>query len=1009
MPDLTQPIPNDLEAHPRQTLSNAIGNQVLFLSHDGVHIYDIMRNKFISVKNKHSYDCNTNLYFVRIDTNLQSPKQETINYNQCKWFTKNSVILHELTDDTFENIVIDFDQMDVEIDCKERWQQISQSAYCIAMEETHVTVEKVPDEGTRVRYEKKESIARKLKKQSISWTVDFDDIKNETENDNRKENDSKDQNWDHDENTPKLNMSKWNIPNENGCQIKFEDGSETDLIQASFDDDFVVATKNENTQRDNLHNDTSTSNVAGDVIIVTNNEVNNHKNDTTSAREETRVEIAEEKRKQNTGSNASDDNDNTNTSTGDATILKVENTGNDATDSIIMHDNDNGANGHVIKNDNGNVYDKNSNICDTQAENDDNGNIEDNATDWDIDSCNIPFAEIDAINTLKHGDETDDDFSFGSAFAPEVSPIDGSILPASATIDISNESKEADIENKDTSTIAIDATEEKTDAEKKANKDIEEFIEESVSDNNNNNNDNTSDAITGKIKHDIKDNTDNDSFMKDKNGNDENVNNCDSQTENDDLIDKIEDDIANGLVHEDEIIELTLKSQDQQTFTIQKDIAMLSTLIKTMWSWDKSKTKIPLPNVRGSILKKVIEYMEYHNTNDPKEIEKPLKSTNMREMVSEWEANFVEVHEKILFELILAAKYMDIKPLLDLTCAKVASMTKGKTKEEIRKQFNIENDFSFDWDYIDNYNQPLETDAVHTVKHEDNKTGDEIVDMDTLIPWDPFDLKQISIDQIENIGKEEKEKENETEKVNEEENKKNEIVLIQKEANKDKKENSKKELMSMSLKDTDILQSHKVGGVCTSLLLNLPYTISFIFRNYVDVHDTVFGFQFNIELLICDKDELIAFKYDHICVGANCCKLEYVCSLKLNGVYKNHGMCFVPHMQLNGCDLIFIFGSDQMDFASSLKFIKRKHSADQSDIHLEEAKDFSNDFIQRCGVNDIIPGQSKYHSFGFLSYQNVLFLFGGIIEDGAGANIKILNNIFYCDFQEWKWKKSDIV
>ena len=41
-----------------------------------------------------------------------------------------------------------------------------------------------------------------------------------------------------------------------------------------------------------------------------------------------------------------------------------------------------------------------------------------------------------------------------------------------------------------------------------------------------------------------------------------------------------------------------------------------------------------------------------------------------------------------------AANYMDIKPLLDLTCAKVASMIKGRTPEEIRKVFNIVNDFT---------------------------------------------------------------------------------------------------------------------------------------------------------------------------------------------------------------------------------------------------------------------------------------------------------------------------
>ena len=37
---------------------------------------------------------------------------------------------------------------------------------------------------------------------------------------------------------------------------------------------------------------------------------------------------------------------------------------------------------------------------------------------------------------------------------------------------------------------------------------------------------------------------------------------------------------------------------------------------------------------------------------------------------------------------------MDIKPLLELVSAKVASIIKGKTTEEIRKTFNITNDFT---------------------------------------------------------------------------------------------------------------------------------------------------------------------------------------------------------------------------------------------------------------------------------------------------------------------------
>ena len=66
----------------------------------------------------------------------------------------------------------------------------------------------------------------------------------------------------------------------------------------------------------------------------------------------------------------------------------------------------------------------------------------------------------------------------------------------------------------------------------------------------------------------------------------------------------------------------------------------------------------------------------------------------MHSLVDPWYADYINVEKEVLFELIMASNYLDIKHLLEFACAKVASLIKNKSIEEIRKFFNIENDFT---------------------------------------------------------------------------------------------------------------------------------------------------------------------------------------------------------------------------------------------------------------------------------------------------------------------------
>jgi len=102
----------------------------------------------------------------------------------------------------------------------------------------------------------------------------------------------------------------------------------------------------------------------------------------------------------------------------------------------------------------------------------------------------------------------------------------------------------------------------------------------------------------------------------------------------------------------------------------------------------EDETPIPLLNITGAILDKVIKYCEHHKDDAPAPEYQPGA-----EIVG-FDADFVKVDQSTLFEMILAANFLDIKPMLDLTCKTVAKMITGKTPEEIRAQFNIQNDFT---------------------------------------------------------------------------------------------------------------------------------------------------------------------------------------------------------------------------------------------------------------------------------------------------------------------------
>jgi len=133
---------------------------------------------------------------------------------------------------------------------------------------------------------------------------------------------------------------------------------------------------------------------------------------------------------------------------------------------------------------------------------------------------------------------------------------------------------------------------------------------------------------------------------------------------------------------------IKLISKDTKDFSLEKKFAFISNLVKTSMEQDTNATDIPMPGVKGDILFQVVEYMKHHKGTEPPIIEKPLRSKVMKEVCKDvWDAEFIDrigEDRQRLYDLILAANYMDIKGLLHLGCAKVASLIKGQPLEKIK-------------------------------------------------------------------------------------------------------------------------------------------------------------------------------------------------------------------------------------------------------------------------------------------------------------------------------------
>ena len=136
---------------------------------------------------------------------------------------------------------------------------------------------------------------------------------------------------------------------------------------------------------------------------------------------------------------------------------------------------------------------------------------------------------------------------------------------------------------------------------------------------------------------------------------------------------------------------ISIKTSDQHIFKMPIKNVLKSNTIKALLGFDdindekEITDEIPSDNIpldiKLDILTKINIYLD--KNNDPN-------------LDPEWNNEYIEsFNDDILFDIILASNYLDIKDLLDLSCKKVADdIKKCKTPQEIRRKYNIKNDFT---------------------------------------------------------------------------------------------------------------------------------------------------------------------------------------------------------------------------------------------------------------------------------------------------------------------------
>lgn len=112
---------------------------------------------------------------------------------------------------------------------------------------------------------------------------------------------------------------------------------------------------------------------------------------------------------------------------------------------------------------------------------------------------------------------------------------------------------------------------------------------------------------------------------------------------------------------------------------------------------------IPVPNVTHEIIQIIVNHLKAYQEKGFSFVPVEKEDKQVEEKVDKFNKEFFDIVQGtsedepvngIIFETTLAANFLDCKSVLNAICKYIAGLMKGKSPEEIRKKFEIKNDFT---------------------------------------------------------------------------------------------------------------------------------------------------------------------------------------------------------------------------------------------------------------------------------------------------------------------------